>query len=50
MKIIGVDMTIGNSTEIFERIQMVIEAYDCEHMKCDICKLNPICNKRNLDI
>lgn len=45
-QITGTDMTIKNSNIIFERIQLVIKAYDCDHMKCEICKLEPVCEKK----
>jgi hypothetical protein len=43
----GVDMTIGHSQEIYSRLQLVIDAYDCEHMNCMICKLMQTCDKFN---
>ena len=42
----GTDMTINNSNEIYERIQLVIKAYDCDFMNCKLCKLNPICERK----
>jgi len=42
----GVDMTINNSRIIYERIQLVIKAYDCDNMNCRVCMLNPICERK----
>jgi len=42
----GVDMTIATSVELFERVQLLLKAYDCDHMNCKVCKMYPICDKK----